>query len=356
MHDRPTSIGRRSLIILAGLAGILWVSGALGFWMGYQAQKTAARMQSYEWIHNARGLKKISDSPDPGPLFKFAVFGDIQRGTAQLPRLRRVIEDEAPMAFVVQTGDAVSHPDAGHYRLFLDAFARAQFALPFLVVPGNHDVDHGSETLFEQYFGPRQVWFEYGRALFILADNALGPLDEAQYHWLAKVLADHRQATEHIFLFMHLPPINWEGDGGIPVEHLYARLFAILKSYRVDYVFCGNWHGYHREERDGTVFVVNGRGGDYDHDARLVPCYSIVVEVRRDAVLDRVIELAPRISIVLQSEFRDLFVAHIGARAMQNPGLTAALLLLLGASGVVLSMRVKKRGPPDRRDITKQSP
>jgi len=331
MNRKVRRFYERILIALAGLCGILFALGALGFWMGYQAQETAETMKSYEWIHNGRCLERISNMPDPGTSFKFAVFGDIQIGTAQLPRLSRVLEEEAPVAFVVQTGDAVSHADSGHYNLFLNELALTRLSVPFFVVPGNHDVRNDSELLFEKYFGPRQLWFEYGKALFILADNALGPLDNKQYDWMEEVLKRRKTGIQHIFLFMHRQPINWTGDGVTPVEHFYQRLFELLKKYRVDYVFSGNWHGYRREKRNGTVFVVNGRGGDFDHDARLVPCYCVIVEVQRDAIQDRVIEFPPRLSIVLKSQFKDLFVAHIGEFVMRNQWFSGGLLLFFGS-------------------------
>jgi predicted phosphodiesterase len=338
---------KRILIILAGLCGIIFALGSVGFWKGYQADKNAGMMRSHGWIHNERCLKKIANSPNPD-VFKFAVFGDIQIGTAQLPRLIEVLKEKAPVAFVVQTGDAVSHADLGHYNLFLNGLARSGLSLPMFVVPGNHDVRNDPENLFEHYFGPKQLWFKYGKSLFILLDNALGVFEDVQYRWLEDVLEKHKVGTQHIFLFMHVPPINWKDSGDVPREHLYERFFELLKRYKVDYVFTGDWHGYHRQARDGTIFVVNGRGGDFDHDAKLVPCYTTVVEIQRDSVQDRCIELAPRVSIVLESLFQDWFTAHIGEFAMKNQWFYSGLLLLVGSGCVFFVIRSKSanmRGP-----------
>jgi hypothetical protein len=96
IETKPFS--KRVLIILAGLCGIVFALGSVGFWKGYQAVKNAEMMRSYEWIHNERCLKKIANSPNP-EVFKFAVFGDIQIGTAQLPRLIKVLKEKAPCCF-----------------------------------------------------------------------------------------------------------------------------------------------------------------------------------------------------------------------------------------------------------------
>lgn len=334
---------RGILVVLAGISGAVFALGSLGFWMGYQAQKNAEMMKSYKWIHNDRCRRKIVNLPDPGPVFKFAVLGDIQIGVAQLPRLMRVLEDETPVAFAVQTGDAIAHDGGpGHYKLFLNELAHSGLSLPMFVVPGNHDVSNDTEMLFEQYFGSKNLWFEYGKALFILVNNALGQLDYGQYRWMENVLKRYKVGGKHIFVFMHNPPINWKDDGVLPVEHLYEPLFELLERYNVDYVFTGDWHGYHREDRNGTVFLVNGRGGDFDADAEMVPSHCTIVEIKGDSIQDRTIELSPRRSIVLESRLKDLFIAHIGELAMENRGFTTFLLLLVGLSCVFSSFCRKK--------------
>jgi len=97
--------------------------------------------------------------------------------------------------------------------------------------------------------------------LFVLFDSNVEPSDDAQYRWLENVLENCSTNVRHRFLFMHHQPIHWEGDGKSPIwEDRYTRLFELLAKYNVHYVFTGHWHGYHREERAGTVFVVNAAG------------------------------------------------------------------------------------------------
>jgi len=329
-------------ITLAATSGILLVLGIVGFWMASQAQRNAKMMESCQWINNDRCLAKVANPTDLNQSFRFAVFGDVQIGVAQLPRLMKALQAYAPVAFIVQTGDAVAHADSGHYNFFLNELAHSGLWLPMFVVPGDHDVHKDNEQLFERYFGPKYLWFKYGEALFIVLNNAESPLDEMEYRWLQTVLQKQKKDTRHIFLFMHAQPIHWNGDGKKPVEHHYKRLFELLKRYGIDYVFAGNWHGYHREERNGTVFVINGRGGDYDSDEKLVPCYFTVVEVKKDSVQDQCIELPPRVGIVVQSRFKDNMIAHVGEFARENPWYFSGVLLVLGLSSAFFIIWLKK--------------
>ena len=327
------------------LLGLLLLFLVAGIGMAYQAQRNARTMESCEWIHNDRCLAKVAELPEPDRGFKFAVFGDVQYGTAQLPHLMKALKAEGPVDFIIQTGDAVAHADAGHYILFLSELARSGLRLPMFVVPGNHDVGRTRERgpLFERYFGPRNFWFEYGGVLFVIIDNSLGPLDDAQYRRLENVLEKNKANTRRTFLFAHRQPINWEGDDERPFEQKYERLLGILDRHSVDYMFAGHWHGYHREERNATVFVVNGRGGDFDHDEPLAPCYFTVVDVQGDSVRDKRIDLPPHISYVVRGRLKKLFVVRIGWFMMENPFLSSCIVLPLGLLFVFLIVWRKKR-------------
>ena len=288
------------------LLGLLLSLVVVGLGTAYQAQRNARTMESCEWIHNDRCLAKVAELPDPDRGFKFAVFGDVQHGTAQLPHLMNALKAEGSVDFIIQTGDAVAHASAGHYILFFSELARSGLRLPMFVVPGNHDVGRTREggQLFERYFGPRRFWFEYGDVLFIIMDNSLGPLDDAQYRRLEDVLKKNKADSRRTLLFAHRQLINWEGDGEKPFEQKYERLLEILERHSVDYVFAGHWHGYHREERNATVFVVNGRGGDFDRDEPLAPCYFTVVEVQVDSIRDKRIDLPTHTSYVVQGRLK----------------------------------------------------
>jgi len=307
---------------LAVLFALISVLGVAGVVAGVCAERVLGRMETFEYIGNERCLAKIDGLEKKEP-FRFAILGDIQIGTAQLPRVIQALEKEGPVSFIVMTGDAVAHADAGHYAVLLRQLAHCGLRVPMLVIPGNHDVRGDREGLFERYFGEKQFWFEYGNSLFIGLDNSLGPLTQDQYAWLETVLKEQDAQDRPSFVFLHAEPIYWEGHGKVSLEPLYARLFQLFGEYNVDYSFSGNWHGYYREERDGTVFVINGRGGDFDHDERLAPCYLTVVEVQGQKITDRCIELQPQLSVVCKSLVDDWLIAHLGRLATMNVWVTA---------------------------------
>ena len=335
-------------VALAIVCGTVAALGLAGLGAGDRALNVAKAMESFEWVRNDRCLEKINAAPEPGQTFRFAVFGDIQSGTAQLPRLlaglHEAVDGEPGISFIIQTGDAASHADPGHYNVLLSALAGSGFDLPLFVVPGNHDVLDGDDSLFRRYFGATPLWFNYGGALFILLDNSSGPFTDEQYDWLEGVMDEQATADSPTFMFMHRQPIHWEGDGNRPVEPLYERLFQILKKHEVDYVFTGHWHGYHREVMGQTVFVVNGRGGDFGHDNRLVSSYLTTVEVGEGAVKDTQVELPPRAGLVIVSLVNDWLIAHLGEFAIRNRLITLLMILSAAAGCVYFIALASKTG------------
>ncbi len=333
--------------VLAVICGATVVLVFAGLWMAHRAQITAEEMESFEWIHNDRCLQKIRALPEPQHGFRFAVLGDVQIGTARLPGLIKIMEDEERVDFIIQTGDISIDPDPGHYKLLLDALARSGLRLPMFVVPGNHDVggDHGD--LFGKYFGPKQLWFKYGESLFVLLDNSLAPFTDEQCDWLENVLEKHGRRDRPVFLFMHGQPIYWRHNGRGPVAHLYGRFNEIFEKHRIDHVFAGNWHGYHREERNGTVFVVNGRGGS---GSKLVPSYLTVVDVYKGHARDRVAVLPPRVRTLARSLLDDWLIAHIGELAIGNRWITCGVLLLAGCGCVGFIFLLRKAGVQEGAD------
>lgn len=314
------------IVVAVGLAGIL---------LRHRAQAAAVMMETFEWINNDRCLEKVAALPEPRGGFRFAVLGDVQVGTAQLPRLMNALGEREPVDFIIQTGDIAMDPDAGHYELLMRALSSSGLQRPMFVVPGNHDLVEGDEELFQRYFGPGQFWFEYGGVLFIVLDNSLGPFTDAQCDWLDRVLAQRSIDAANIFLFMHSQPIYWRDNGRGPVAHLYGGISEIFSKYEIDYVFAGNWHGYHREKRDGTIYVVNGRGGSGSH---LAPCFYTIVDVNERGVSDRYYVLPPRAGILAKSFVDDWLIAHVGRFAADNRLVASALMLLAGLGSICFAI------------------
>jgi hypothetical protein len=327
------------LIIAALLFTTVFALGVAGIIFRHRAKATTAEMATSEWIGNARCLEKMDTMSVAEAGFKFAVLGDVQIGTAQLPRLMDALDQHGSIQFIIQTGDIVIDPDPGHYELLMVAIADSGLHMPMFVVPGNHDVAEGDDESFRRYFGLKQYWFKYGGALFIVLDNSVEPLTDEQYDWLEQVLEEQGEGSDKVFLFMHSQPIYWAGNDRGPVAHLYRGLEDIFSKYEIDYVFSGNWHGYHREEREGAVFVVNGRGGSGSH---LAPCFYTIVEVNEQGISDRCFVLPPRVGILVKSLVNDWLIAHVGRQAADNP-LVASVLMLLTGFGAIYSIILSRR-------------
>lgn len=118
---------------------------------------------------------------------------------------------------------------------------------------GNHDVQcRSGERIFRERFGPPYYCFDYGNSHFVVLNSE--DISEEQLEWLRKDLKAHSEA-EHIFVFVHRPLWESEGDWNERIHHLLA-------DYRVDVVFAGHDHRYKAPvRREGVKYVVTGGGG-----------------------------------------------------------------------------------------------
>ena len=276
--------------------------------------------------------------------WRFFVLGDIQNGFEYLPRIAEVVGRDM-CSLIVQTGDFSQHADEGHFRLAAYALHESGLCRPVFVAPGNHDVDDGG-ALFESFIGKRRMRFVANGSLFVIVDNALTPPDPQQLAWLARTLSGAR-GMAHTFLFLHRPPISWEGGPPRAVEVENEELLSLVSRHAVDAVFAGHWHGYHREERDGVVFVVNGQGGDFDYEPGryLTEVNLTEVLVRDDAFETRRITLDGRIRPVIVGRVKDTLLAHLVPLTAGRPlagGIALGVSIALFAAPILLRRRPRK--------------
>src|SRR6185503_378134 len=175
------------LVWWAGVLAVLAILGCVALSVG-----AIARRPVKPWSGNLV-------RPDNQQAFiKIAVFGDTQKGLAGFAALAEKAKAEG-ISLAVHTGDLVSHADVGHYDLalkwVLDAYP--QGGVPFVVVPGNHDIK-GRPGLFEARIGPRQTAFSWGPVDVVIVDNAVASPDLAAVDALLK-----KSAGRPILVFMH---------------------------------------------------------------------------------------------------------------------------------------------------------
>jgi 3',5'-cyclic AMP phosphodiesterase CpdA len=316
----------------------------VGFWMGYQAKQEAEMMKAHPFINNDRCLEKVRGLPEPRGGFAFAVIGDIQREVKKLPLLMTSIKQGLAVSFIIQTGDAVAHADSGHYWLFLNELAQCGLSVPLFVVPGNHDAKNDHENFFHTYFGSKQFWFEYGDALFIIVDNARGGWNDEKSDWLRNVLKSRRAVNRHAFLFMHNLPLDGSGPGQL-IEYSDMRLRRLIEDYNINYVFSGHWHEYSRKKWHGTTVIINGEDDDFDTHKAGAPFYYTLIQVSNGTIGDRREVLQPYYVIFIVSEFKDMFIAHVGDYLMRKPWAGLGMLLF-SATGVVVPLVLWRRLSP----------
>ncbi|MHC4605313.1 MAG: metallophosphoesterase family protein [Planctomycetota bacterium] len=282
-------------------------------------------------------LEGIGNGPDVtekiatgGGDFRFVVFGDTQKGIGSFRRLGAVVSG---VDFAVHCGDMVAANDEGHWLLFFDAVG----VRPMIAAAGNHDVKRGWEN-FDRYFGLRQISFRRGSCRFIVLDaSAPGPFRPGP---LAVTLQSVREPD--IFLFLHRPPFDARQDGVVPREG-WEPFFDLVRRHRVRYVFSGHAHAYVRREHEGTVFIANGEGGDYDSWALDTKVSATVMDVATGRVRDERLTVDPVHGV--WENVLHLAVGHVWMEFRHKPlPCWGALLLLLvfDAFLVFLLRRLRK--------------
>ena len=198
--------------------------------------------------------------------FRFAVVGDSRGNTTIFKEiLARIKADKASL--ILHTGDIVQHSSKPQFNWILHELREQRLDIPFCPVPGNHDVEEGSEDarvrcrLYNQAFGPRQYWFAYANALFVAFDDATERYNAEDLRWLDETLGRLRDHYELCFVYMHVPPRDPRPGKSHCLEEGAEDLIAVMKKHRVSAVFPGHIHGYLEDTVEGIPFFISGGGG-----------------------------------------------------------------------------------------------
>lgn len=204
----------------------------------------------------------------PDKSFHFVVIGDTRTGINIFSSQRDEINCLDP-DFVIDVGDLI---DGG----YVDDKARTeemwnefdtiveQFTVPFVMVPGNHDIwDTSSREIYERRYGKTYFSFDHKGAHFIALDSEISVdrIDEKQINWLKRDLAANRNASA-IFVFLHKP--FWQTDHVPDGANIYwmRDVHPLLVEYGVSAVFAGHKHAYIKfPPIDGVGYYISGGGG-----------------------------------------------------------------------------------------------
>jgi hypothetical protein len=153
----------------------------------------------------------------------------------------------------------------------------ARAALPFAVMPGNHDASSGQRFAAERE-AYRAQWtarrpalefvdatgypFDYAfrvrHALFVSLDAThIGHLSRRQNDWLKRLLQAEGPKARHRIVFTHVP--QWPFAVGREHDHLGdPELEAILQQARVGIFLSGHHHAFYPGCKDGVRHVSQG--------------------------------------------------------------------------------------------------
>ena len=223
---------RREFLKLAGLGGVVLVSGGAG-------TSRAAEGSDFYFV-------QLSDSHwgFEGPAQNPDAAGTLKKAVAAVNSLKE------PPDFIVFTGDLTHTTEDGKVRRKrLDEFRSIVGELKVKDVkfmPGEHDasLDHGKA--FQEFFGQTHYTFDHKGVHFVCLDNVSDPaarIGDEQLDWLRDDLA-RQDKDARIVVFTHrplfdlMPQWDWATRDG-------ARAIELLMPFRHVTVFYGHIHQEH---------------------------------------------------------------------------------------------------------------
>lgn len=205
-----------------------------------------------------------------GSHFSFIVFGDNHAGfifddSAFLKLINRMNREDrfrkASIDFVVNLGDiAFIKGTRWDYQIYNRL--RSKIKWPVISLMGNHDDDRHGEHLFKEYLGKKEFAFADRNSYFIILDNKITELSEAQCAWLEEELKKSL-AYKHRFVFMHKQAISlYQQSWFRPELGKWAyRFMKMCEAYKVDIVFAGHEHMFREAVHGGVRYIMSGGGG-----------------------------------------------------------------------------------------------
>ena len=171
-------------------------------------------------------------------------------------------------AFVVFCGDYTETPgDEAATRAFNEI--AAGLAMPYHLVPGNHDVGPGSvRTSVGQYkrrYGADRFSVDHGGWRFVGVNTALWVHEDArataeQDAWFEEALREGKARGLHLAVAQHVPPFvltpgEADGYGNLPLARR-TWLLGVLREHGVRLLLAGHVHANLRHRHGETVIAM----------------------------------------------------------------------------------------------------
>ncbi|MBP6895458.1 MAG: metallophosphoesterase [Pseudacidovorax sp.] len=273
-------------------------------------------------------------------------------GWAARPRLQAIVDELNAHAraadFVYLPGDNANHATPAQYAAITEALG--PLALPWRVIPGDHDFEGGSLAAYEAAFAPAQrpehEVIAGHRCIFVdvVGSGAGGPdfrLNSHHRHRIARQLALAEAAGEVPLVFMHCYPGDMAADG-----EALARLFA---DARVPFVDTGHTH-YNELLNDGAVVYGATRSTAQIEEGGGTPGFSVVC-VHDGVPSWRFRPLGacwPHVQIVAPCDLR-LVTRASQARQVPRPGVVRVVARRFGAADAPMMAALDDAAPHPMR-------
>jgi hypothetical protein len=226
--------------------------------LGYKIWDYHAPLSIHDWNKKEISLIKVQNPKD----FTFAVLGDNKGDYSVFEPLLNDIAYSTEIAFAIDEGDLVNEGERRLYRRFFKQLKR-NLTIPFLTAIGNHDLNNGSSSNYQEIFGPTYYTFEVGQSYFIVLDATTeAGFDKTERKWLEDELKT-AQTSKARFIFMHVPPFDPRGsrfNKCLP-EKDRKDLLELFRSYKVTHLFASHIHGYFSGIWEEIPYTITGGAG-----------------------------------------------------------------------------------------------
>lgn len=195
--------------------------------------------------------------------YTFSVVSDVHTRDVKSDMFNDILTESVAagdqMMFVL--GDLVDWGKENDYNIISKQISDFTFPHGVHVTIGNHDQFGGGWKHFRKYFGPTVYTFASETIRFIVLDTGNDTIGLTQFEWLENVLRFNDK--DHTIVLTHSPPYTGTMTSVFRMasqEEVY-RLFNLLKTYNVKYLFCGNLHLFHSFKIEGLNIYITGRAG-----------------------------------------------------------------------------------------------
>jgi len=206
--------------------------------------------------------------------FSFIIFGDNRQSsssTISQPEIFKKLIQEVNLhrdevAFCVNLGDIINgNFHTAIYKLQMDEYLNSinKLKIPIYHVPGNHEIRESleKEKIYKERIGKIYYSFKYKDCLFIILDTEEigheGNIEGNQLLWLEKEL--HKDASMK-FIFLHRPFFPVYHSSKMEREK-FNQLLTLFKDNKVNAIFAGHDHFFHKNIHDGILQVISGGAG-----------------------------------------------------------------------------------------------